>query len=263
MNSIRNVQRAIEFEIVRQITALENGETLFQETRSYDALKNTTMSMRSKEAANDYRYFPEPDLQPLIVDEVQINTIRREMPALPRDLHIKYTSKLGLSEYDAGILTDQKGTALFYEEVIALTSNYKAAANWIIGDVKSYLNEFGVDIEDFPLPALRIAELIALIDEGKVSTSIASQNIFPVMLKNTDKTPLLIAEELNLIQDSNEDAILGFIHEVIRLHPTETERYRAGEKQLIGFFMGQLMKVSKGKADPKAANALMRQTLEN
>jgi len=263
MNSIRNVQRAIEFEIVRQITALENGETLYQETRSYDALKNTTMSMRSKEAANDYRYFPEPDLQPLIVDEVQINAIRKEMPALPRDLHIKYTSTLGLSEYDAGILTDQKGTALFYEEVIALTSNYKAAANWIIGDVKSYLNEFGVDIEDFPLPALRIAELISLIDEGKVSPSIASQNIFPVMLKHTEKTPLLIAEELNLIQDSTEDAILGFIQEVIRLHPTETERYRAGEKQLIGFFMGQLMKVSKGKADPKAANAMMRQTLEH
>ncbi|MEN9400503.1 MAG: hypothetical protein RL632_1606 [Bacteroidota bacterium] len=262
MNSIRNVQRAIEFEIVRQITALENGETLYQETRSYDALKNSTISMRSKEAANDYRYFPEPDLQPLIVDEVQINTMRKEMPALPRDLFIKYTQQLGLSEYDAGILTDQKGTALFYEDVIALTSNYKSAANWIIGDVKSYLNEFGVEIEDFPLPAKRIAELIALIDEGKVSPSIASQKIFPVMLKESEKTPLLIAEELNLIQDSNEDAILGFIHEVIRQNPTETERYRAGEKQLIGFFMGQLMKVSKGKADPKAANALMRQTLE-
>jgi aspartyl-tRNA(Asn)/glutamyl-tRNA(Gln) amidotransferase subunit B len=262
MNSIRNVQRAIEFEIIRQITALEHGETLYQETRSYDALKNITISMRSKEAANDYRYFPEPDLQPLIVDEVQINSIRKEMPALPRDLFIKYTAGLGLSEYDAGILTDQKGTALFYEEVIALTSNYKSAANWVIGDVKSYLNEYGVEIENFPLPALRIAELIALIDEGKVSTSIASQKIFPVMLNQVDKTPLLIAEELNLIQDSNEDAILGFIHEVIRLNPNETERYRTGEKQLIGFFMGQLMKVSKGKADPKAANALMRQTLE-
>ncbi|MCE2682801.1 MAG: Asp-tRNA(Asn)/Glu-tRNA(Gln) amidotransferase subunit GatB, partial [Cryomorphaceae bacterium] len=117
MNSIRNVQRAIEFEIIRQITALENGETLYQETRSYDALKNITISMRSKEAANDYRYFPEPDLLPLIVDEVQINRIRKEMPALPRDLFMKYTAKLGLSEYDAGILTDQKGTALFYEEV--------------------------------------------------------------------------------------------------------------------------------------------------
>lgn len=262
MNSIRNVQRAIEFEITRQIEAVEKGEVLYQETRSFDALKGITISMRSKEAANDYRYFPEPDLQPLIVDDVQINSIKAEMPALPRELFLKYTKELGLSEYDAFILTDNKGIALFYEEVIALTKNFKAAANWIMGDVKSYLNEFGVEIEEFPITAKRIASLIELIDAGKISNSIASQKIFPEMLKQLDKSALELAEEMNLIQDSSEDAILGFIHEVIRLNPAEVERYRNGEKQLVGFFMGQLMKVSKGKADPKAANALMRQTLE-
>lgn len=262
MNSIRNVQRAIEFEIIRQIEAIEKGEPLFQETRSFDALKGTTISMRTKEAANDYRYFPEPDLQPITVDEKIINLIKSEMPALPRDLFLKYTNELGLSAYDAYNLTDNKGIALYYEEVIRFTRNYKAAANWMMGDIKSYLNEFGVDIEDFPVSAERIAELVNLIDEGKVSTTIASQKIFPAMLVEADKSPIHLAEKMNLIQDSSEDALLGFINEVIRQHPGEVERYRNGEKQLVGFFMGQLMRVSGGKADPKIANALLRKTLE-
>lgn len=262
MNSIRNVQRAIEFEITRQIEALENGEELTQETRSFDALKNLTISMRSKEAANDYRYFPEPDLQPLVMDDAQIAAIKAEMPALPRELFLKYTKELGLSEYDAYNLTDNKGIALYYEGIVAHTKNYKQAANWMMGDIKSYLNEFGVEIDEFPLKPEQIASLIALIEAGKISTSVASQKIFPAFVKNPSTSPLALAEEMNLIQDSNEDAILEFINEVIKQHPSEVERYRNGEKQLVGFFMGQLMKVSKGKADPKAANELMRKTLE-
>ena len=262
MNSIRNVQRAIEFEIKRQIEALESGEELTQETRSYDALKNLTISMRSKEAANDYRYFPEPDLQPLVMDNAQIAAIKAEMPALPRELFLKYTKELGLSEYDAYNLTDNKGIALYYEGIVAHTKNYKLAANWMMGDIKSYLNEFGVEIDEFPLKPEQIASLIALIEEGKISTSVASQKIFPAFVKNPSTSPLALAEEMNLIQDSNEDAILGFINEVIKQHPSEVERYKNGEKQLVGFLMGQLMKVSKGKADPKAANELMRKTLE-
>lgn len=262
MNSIRNVQRAIEFEITRQIEALEKGEVLVQETRSFDALKGTTISMRTKEAANDYRYFPEPDLQPITVDEKVIDLIKSEMPALPRELFLKYTNELGLSAYDAYNLTDIKSIALFYEEIIRYTRNYKAAANWLMGDIKSYLNEYGVEIEDFPISAERIADLINLIDEGKVSTTIASQKIFPAMLTEIDKSPLHLAEKMNLIQDSSEDTLLGFINEVIRQHPGEVERYRNGEKQLVGFFMGQLMRVSGGKADPKIANALLRKTLE-
>jgi aspartyl-tRNA(Asn)/glutamyl-tRNA(Gln) amidotransferase subunit B len=263
MNSIRNVQRAIEFEIIRQIEAVEKGEQLAQETRSFDALKGITISMRTKEAANDYRYFPEPDLQPLVVDETQIEVIRRGMPALPRELFLKYTEELGLSAYDAYNLTDSKGIALFYDEVIKFTRNYKAAANWIMGDIKSYLNEYGVEIEDLPVSAERIAELVNLIDEGKISTSIASQKLFPAMLTDKDKSPLHLAEKLNLIQDSSENAVLEFINEVIKQYPQEVERYRNGEKQLTGFFMGQLMKVSGGKADPKVANALLRKTLES
>jgi aspartyl-tRNA(Asn)/glutamyl-tRNA(Gln) amidotransferase subunit B len=261
MNSIRNVQRAIEFEITRQIETLEAGGELTQETRAFDALKGITISMRTKEAANDYRYFPEPDLPPITVSQAHIDRVAQAMPALPGVLFDRYTKEFGLSEYDAYNITDQKGIALYYEELIALTKNYKAAANWLMGDIKSYLNEHGMDIQHFPLAPARIAALIALIDEGKVSSSIASQRIFPAML-SSEAAPLELAEQMNLIQSSDQSVILGYIDQVIAQNTAEVERYRNGEKQLIGFLMGQLMKVSGGKADPKAANALLRQKLE-
>ncbi|MDA7761656.1 Asp-tRNA(Asn)/Glu-tRNA(Gln) amidotransferase subunit GatB [Crocinitomicaceae bacterium] len=260
MNSIRNVQKAIEYEIIRQIEVLEAGGTLSQETRGFDALDNSTIAMRSKEAANDYRYFPEPDLQPLFVDEKQIAEIRSEMPALPKELFDKYVQEYKLTPYDANNLTDSKGIALFFEEIITHNKNYKSAANWIMGDVKSYLNENGVQIDDFPIPARKISELINLIDEGKVSSTAASQKIFPEMLKSQESVQE-IAERLNIIQVSNEGELAGFIDEVIRSNTSEVERYKNGEKQLVGFFMGQLMKVSRGKADPKVANALLREKL--
>lgn len=261
MNSIRNVQRAIEFEITRQIEALESGEVLTQETRAFDALKGSTISMRTKEAANDYRYFPEPDLPPITVSSAQIEAISKDMPALPHALFERYTKTYGLSDYDAYNITDQKGLALYYEALIGFTKNYKAAANWLMGDIKSYLNEQGVDISSFPIGAERIAALIELIDQGKISNSIAAQRLFPALFESTE-TPLEIAERLNLIQSSDSSVIEGFITQVIEQNTAEVERYRNGEKQLIGFFMGQLMKVSGGKADPKASNAILRQKLE-
>lgn len=262
MNSIRNVQRAIEFEISRQIELLEKGELISQETRSFDALKGVTISMRSKEAANDYRYFPEPDLQPIYVGQEQINQVKNEMPPLPRALFFKYTKELGLSDYDAYVITDSKEIALFFEAVISTTKNVKMAANWIMGDVKSYLNANGLEITNFPVSASKLADLINLIDLGKISGSVASQKVFPEMILSPNEAPLSIAERLNVIQDSNQDSIKGYISQVIEQHPAEVERYRSGEKQLVGFFMGQLMKVSKGKADPKQANQLMRELLE-
>lgn len=262
MNSIRNVQKAIEFEITRQIEAIEAGETISQETRSFDALKGITISMRSKEAANDYRYFPEPDLLPITVTQEQIEAVKSEMPPLPRALYLKYLNAFGLSDYDAANLTDNKEIALFYEDIIAHTNNYKGAANWVMGGVKSFLNQQGLDISEFPVSAANIAALIRIIDEGKISSSVASQKVFPAMLESPEKAPLEIAEALNLLQDSSEDSILTFIDTVIKQHPDEVNRYKSGEKQLVGFFMGQLMKISKGKADPKAANQLMRKRLE-
>lgn len=263
MNSIRNVHRAIEHEIERQINAIENGEEIFQETRSFDAVNGSTTAMRTKEAANDYRYFPEPDLQPIYVSQEHVQSVRDEMPVLPNELYEKYTKELKLSAYDASILISSKPFAMYFEALIKETSNYKLAANWMIGDVRSYLNQQGKMIEEFPLTAKSLAALIKIIEAGKISTSIASQRLFPVFVERPNESPEKLAEELNLIQDTDEDSIKEIIAEVIKQNNSEAERYKNGEKQLVGFFMGQLMKASKGKADPKAANKLMREMLEN
>ena len=261
MNSIRNVQRAIEFEISRQIETLENGGTLSQETRAFDALKGITVSLRTKEAANDYRYFPEPDLPPLHIHQAAIDKVQASMPPLPRALFEKYTQTLNLSEYDAYNLTDSKVIALYFEQVILHTTQYKAAANWIMGEVKSYLNEQGIEIEAFPIDALRLAGLINLIHEGKVSNTIAAQRIFPAMLTSSESA-LAIAESLDLIQTTDNNAVEEAIKKVIDANPAEVARYKNGEKQLIGFFMGQFMKASGGKVDPKTANQVLRNALE-
>lgn len=262
MNSIRNVQRAIEFEVERQIIAVENGERISQETRSFDALKGITISMRSKEAANDYRYFPEPDLQPLVVDATYVNQVKAKMPALPRELYAKYTQDLKLSDYDAGILTDSKSIALFFEEVISNTKNYKSAANWVMGEVKSYLNQNGLEIEDLPISAKQIAGIINLIEGGKVSNSAASQKLFPALIENPDANIDELAVSLNIIQESNADSLKEVILGVFEQHPGEVSRFKAGENQLTGFFMGQIMKASGGKADPKTTNALLRELIQ-
>ena len=262
MNSIRNVQRAIEFEITRQIEVLEQGGVVSQETRGFDALKGSTISMRSKEAANDYRYFPEPDLQPLFVDEPQIEAVRSEMPALPRELYLKYTQTFGLSEYDATNLVDNKYIALYFEEILTQTKYIKTAANFLMGEVKGYLNQQAIEITEFPLQPAIIAELVNLIEAGKISYSIASNKVFPALFENSNKSVLEVATLLNVIQDSDEDSISNYIQQVITSNPTEVQRYVAGEKQLVGFLMGQLMKVSQGKADPKQANPMLRKMLD-
>lgn len=262
MNSIRNVQRAIEFEIARQIEAVEKGEKIVQETRSFDALKGTTISMRSKEAANDYRYFPEPDLQPIVVDATYISQVKAKMPALPRELFAKYTNEFKLSEYDAGILTDSKSIALYFEEVTANTKNYKAAANWVMGEVKSYLNQNGFEIEQFPISGKQIAAIIQLIDDNKVSNSAAAQKLFPALIAQPDADIEKLAVSLNIIQESNADSLKEVILSVFEQHPNEFARFKAGENQLTGFFMGQIMKASGGKADPKTTNTLLRELIQ-
>ncbi|MDR0802724.1 Asp-tRNA(Asn)/Glu-tRNA(Gln) amidotransferase subunit GatB [Fluviicola sp.] len=262
MNSIRNVQRAIEFEIERQIIAVENGENISSETRSFDALKGITISMRSKEAANDYRYFPEPDLQPIVVNATYVNQVKAKMPALPRELYTKYTQNLKLSDYDAGILTDSKSIALFFEEVITHTKNYKAAANWTMGEVKSYLNQNGLEVEEFPISAKQVATIINLIESGKISNSAAAQKLFPALIEKPNSNPEELAVSLNIIQESNADSLKEVILSVFGQHPDEVSRFKAGENQLTGFFMGQIMKASGGKADPKTTNILLRELIQ-
>ena len=263
MNSIRNVQRAIEFEISRQIEVIETGGLVSQETRGFDALKGITISMRSKEAANDYRYFPEPDLQPIYVGQEHIEAIKDEMPALPRELYLKYTEQFGLSEYDATILVDNKHIALYFEEILVNTSHIKMATNFLMGEIKGYLNQRVLEITEFPLKPSSIADLINLIEAGKVSYSVASNKIFPAMFENQALSALELAIELNVLQESDESSLVNYINQVIEGNPNEIQRYINGEKQLVGFLMGQLMKVSQGKADPKQANPLLRKMLDS
>ena len=262
MNSIRNVQRAIDHEIERQIIETEKGNVIFSETRTFDAGNGLTYSMRTKEELNDYRYFPDPDLSPLKVSEEWLAKIKASMPELPRDLYNKYTKEFHLSEYDAQVLTDSKDVALYFEEVCKLTKNYKAASNWVMGPVKSYLNELTLSADEFPIPPNVLVELMNLVDDNKISFSTASQRVFPELLKNPNKSALEVAQQLNVIQDSNQDAILPIVDEVIKEFPLKVEEYKNGKKGIVGMFMGEVMKRSKGKADPKVANALITKKLE-
>jgi aspartyl-tRNA(Asn)/glutamyl-tRNA(Gln) amidotransferase subunit B len=261
MNSIRNVQRAIEYEMKRQIEAIERGETIIQETRNFDAGTGATSAMRTKESANDYRYFPEPDLPPIFITQEKIAEIKSMMPPLPDELFLKYTKELKLPEYDAYILTDNKYEALYFEEIIAHTKNVKAASNWMMVHIKSFLNENGLDIKRFEVKPITIANMIALIDEGKVSSS-AAQQIFKELVKRPTAEPIDIAKELNLIQQSDSSSIEPIVDEVLAKNTAKVEEYKAGKKSLLGMFMGEVMKASGGKADPKVATEILKKKLD-
>jgi aspartyl-tRNA(Asn)/glutamyl-tRNA(Gln) amidotransferase subunit B len=263
MNSIRNVQRAIDFEFKRQCNCLENGETIYQETRNFDAVSGETRSMRSKEMAHDYRYFPEPDLPPLIISEAYIANVKAGLPELPDALFAKFVNQYGLSEYDAYWITDDKATVFYFNEIIQHTSDYKAAANWMMGKIKSYLNEKGLSIDKFPLPPAKIGELISLVKEGKVSNTVAAENIFPALLENPVQTALSIAEAQNLIQQRDENALNEWVDTALAKFPEKVAEYKAGKQGLLGLFMGEVMKISGGKADPKITTQLLKNKLES
>lgn len=263
MNSIRNVQRAIEHEIKRQIDVLESGGTIDHETRTFDATQGITFGMRSKEEANDYRYFPEPDLLPYMVTKTEIENVKSKMPPLPNFLKNKYINTLGLSDYDAAIITDSKPIALYFESLIDKTKNYKAAANWLMGEIKSHLNANALTINNFMVKPESIAQLIALIDEGKVSNSVAAQKIFPILVKNPNQSPLEIATNNNLLQESNQGALETYIDQALAKYPEKVAEFQSGKKGLIGLFMGEVMKLSAGKADPKLANSLLQKKLQS
>ena len=261
MNSFRNVQKAIDYEVHRHIALIESGGKVTQQTFTYDAARAKTQLLRDKEDAHDYRYFNEPDLQPVIVSEEYVSGMKEQMPPLPKELFAKYREH-GLSEYDASLLTDSKEIALFYEQIIEHTDNYKSAANWIMGSIKSWLNEKAAHISDFPLKAEQIAQLIALVDEGKVSNTAATGELFKALLAEPEKTAGQLAEEKNLIQESNTDELQGWVDAALAKYPDKVAEYKAGKKGLTGLFMGEVMKLSRGKADPKLASKLVQESLE-
>ena len=263
MNSFRNVAKAIDHEFERQVALLERGETIISETRTFDANTGNSSSMRTKEDLNDYRYFPEPDLSPVVISEEWLTSIQSEMPALPRELFQKFMEVYKLPAYDAALLTEEKEMADWFELLCTKTKNFKAASNWMMGPIKSYLNEAGVSMVKFPIDPQTLAELISLIEDGKVSFTAASQNIFPELVKGVEESPLQIAQRLNLIQESDEESLKPIVESVLADNLAKVKEYKSGKKGLIGLFMGEVMKRSQGKADPKVASKLLTELLQN
>jgi aspartyl-tRNA(Asn)/glutamyl-tRNA(Gln) amidotransferase subunit B len=260
MNSIRNVKRAIENEVKRQIEIVESGGTIDQETRSFNQADGSSFPLRSKEHAHDYRYFPEPDLPPVIVTHERIEEIKSAMPALPKELQSKFISQFNLSSYDAGVLTDEKEFASYFLSLTSHTNNYKAAANWMIGEIKSWLNDNNVSADQFPVLPEKIAQIIALTDTNKISSSGARQ-IFFEMLKQSAKSAEQLSEELNLLQSSDNDELTTWAKEAISQFPDKVIEYKKGKKGNINLFMGSVMKLSKGKADPKLTTKILEELL--
>jgi aspartyl-tRNA(Asn)/glutamyl-tRNA(Gln) amidotransferase subunit B len=261
LNSIRNVKKAIDFEIKRMIELVESEGVVIQQTRSFDASDDSTFAMRSKEDANDYRYFPDPDLPPFIVTEQMVHDIKASLPALPEELVLRYMHEFHLSEYDARNICDDKETIHFFELMLHQTTHAKAAANWVLGPVKSYLNENAIPISKLPVTPAVLASLVEMVQEDKISFSVASSRIFPELIKDPNIGPMQVATTLNLLQDSDENSIELWIDEVLAKMPEKVSEYKKGKKGLIGLFMGEVKKVSKGKADPKIATQLLTKKL--
>jgi aspartyl-tRNA(Asn)/glutamyl-tRNA(Gln) amidotransferase subunit B len=259
LNSFRNVQRALEYEVVRQTKALDAGETLQQETRLWDANRAVTRSMRSKEYAHDYRYFPEPDLVPLATTRNWIESIRGTLPELPDARMQRFIAEYGLPDYDAGVLTSSKALADYYELCLSAYPQPKVVSNWIMVELLRALNRDGIEVEQARVAPDNLAELLKLVDNGTISSSMA-KTVFEAMYE-TGKSAPDIVQEKGLRQISDEQALVAAIAQVIADHPKEVAEFRAGREKLLSFFMGQVMKATQGKANPQAVNRLLREKL--
>ena len=261
MNSFRHVHRAIDFEVERQIELLEQRKSVISETRTFNVADGKTYGMRTKEELNDYRYFPDPDLSPLIISEEWLEKVKSEMPALPNELFQKFVTEYGLPEYDAQVLTETKEFAAYFEELCSFNQLKKENSNWLMGPVKSYLNENSFSIEDLTLPSKKLAELIRMVNEKHFSYTVAVQELFPRLVESPNSNILHLAQELNFIQNSDNEFIEGLIDNVIKEFPLKVEEYNNGKKGIVSMFMGEVMKRSSGKANPKAANELLLKKL--
>jgi aspartyl-tRNA(Asn)/glutamyl-tRNA(Gln) amidotransferase subunit B len=261
LNSIRNVRKAIEFEIDRMIGMLEKGEKIYQQTRSFDASNDTTFAIREKEEANDYRYFPEPDLPPISLSNEYLINIKNNLPALPQVLYKKYQTEFGLNEYDAAQLTLEKEIADYFESVIRHTANYKAAANWINGPIKQLINEEGISLNF--IAAKRLAEMIETVDKGEVSFSNAASKLLPAIINNNAESIAALASQLNIIQTGDAGQLQEWVNTVISKMPEKVAEYKKGKKGLIGLFVGEVKKLSKGRADLKSVTQLLEDALKS
>ncbi|MDP4126688.1 MAG: Asp-tRNA(Asn)/Glu-tRNA(Gln) amidotransferase subunit GatB [Bacillota bacterium] len=258
LNSFSSVRRCLEYEVARQARVLDAGENVVQETRTWDEGKGITLTLRSKEEAHDYRYFPEPDLAPLVIDQEWVEGIRKTLPELPVARRARLQG-LGLSAYDAGVITSGKAMADYFDTALSYYSDAKTLANWVMGDVTRLLNSNQCSVADSPISAKQLAELLELIDKGTISGKIA-KSVLEEMY-STGKDAKIIVKEKGLAQISDEGALLGIIDSIIAANPQSVEDYRAGKDRAIGFLVGQIMKATKGQANPGLVNQLLKQKL--
>jgi aspartyl-tRNA(Asn)/glutamyl-tRNA(Gln) amidotransferase subunit B len=261
LNSFRYVQRAIEFEIDRQVDVLEAGGRIVQETRLFDSGAGTTHSMRSKEEAHDYRYFPEPDLPPLSVEPGRIEEVRRTMPELPEARRVRFVAAYGLPDYDAGVLTQSAALADYFEQVASEAGNAKAASNWVMGELLRTLKERNIEITRVPVSASALAALIKLVDKGTISSTVA-KDVFAKM-SESGRSPDEIVSTDGLAQVSDESALIAIVEGVVATNPDAVAQIRAGKNNAFGFLVGQVMKRSGGRANPKLVNDLLRRVLQS
>ncbi len=259
INSFRFVEKALEYEIKRQMKILKEGGTIVQETRLFDSGKGTTHSMRSKEEAHDYRYFPDPDLVPLIVDKEWVEEIRKTMPELPIQKKERIIKEHGLPEHDASLLTDERPVAEWFEEAVKLGANPKNAANWLINEFMGMLSEEGISIGESKITPKHLADMLVLIDKGTISGKIAKK-VFNKMYE-TGKDPNKIVEDEGLVQISDSSELEGIVEKILEANPDEVERFKGGDQKLIGFFVGRIMKETKGKANPRLVNEIIRKKI--
>lgn len=260
MNSFRNVERALNYEIKRQIALIEDGDEIIQQTLLWNADLNEAFPMRSKEEAHDYRYFPDPDLLPVIVDEEWRKQIATSMPELPEIKFRRFLQQYNLPEYDAEILIQTKDIADYYESVLSITNDYKLASNWIMTDVLGYLNDNKTGIDQFPVSANNLGKLINLISNGTISSKIAKE-VFQILLE-TNEDPEKIVKEKNLVQISDEGEIIKIVNNVLEKNKSQIDEYLSGKEKVFGFFIGQIMKETKGKANPQVVNQILKSELE-
>ncbi len=261
LNSIRHVKKAIEYEAVRMMEMAERGETIEQQTRSFDADRGTTFALRSKEEANDYRYFPDPDLPPFLVTAEKLESIRQAMPALPDAVREKFETQYQLPAYDARNLSEDIEQVRYFEAAAEHTPSCKSLANWILGPIRNWCNENGRDISAFPLSPKGLAALTTVVESGQISFSSASGRLLPKLLESPEEDPLQLATRLNLLQNAGTGEIEQWIGEVLNRMPEKVAEYRRGKKGLLGLFMGEVKKLSRGKADPKMTTHLLEQKL--
>lgn len=261
LNSFKALQRALTYEVERQIEVLEEGGQIVQETRTWDEDKGITLSLRSKEEAHDYRYFPEPDLVPVVISREWVDSIKKRLPEMPGEKRKRYVEEYGLPAYDAQVITTSKEMADFFEECVAGYPDAKTVSNWMMGDLSRLLNANNMDITQCRIKPSQLVEMLKLLDEGTISGKIA-KTVFEEMFE-TGKDPGAIVEEKGLVQISDEAAIQGIIDEVIADNPKSVQDYKAGKKKAMGFLVGQVMKATKGKANPQVVNKILQEKLNN